>query len=146
MLRIFWKLFSSKQDWKWISIHDREPRQTKLLFFQMLLLHFTEFFEAIWHNFVISTNASFKNDYIMLWNTLNTKVWNCNQVSIDKTTRSNLFHLSIGICYITKWLIPLWNHFYKVLVFRNTTKCQLTKQQVQTCFICQLAFVALRND
>ena len=97
----FWK----KQDWKWISIHDREPRQSKLLFFQMLLLHFTEFFEAIWHNFVISTNASFKNDYIILWNTLNTKVWNCNQVSIDKTTRSNLFHLSIGICYITKWLI-----------------------------------------
>ena len=121
-------------------------KANKASFFQMLLLHFTEFFEAIWHNFVISTNASFKNDYIMLWNTLNTKVWNCNQVSIDKTTRSNLFHLSIGICYITKWLIPLWNHFYKVLVFRNTTKCQLTKQQVQTCFICQLAFVALRND
>ena len=54
-------------------------KANKASFFQMLLLHFTEFFEAIWHNFVISTNTFFKNAYIMLWNTLNTKVWNCNQ-------------------------------------------------------------------
>ena len=47
---------------------------------------------------------------------------------------------------IMKGLITLRNHCAKVLVFRNTTKCQLTKQQVKTCFICHLTFVALWNN